>query len=117
MGILVLPGTIQRFLRLQYLLCDVYGIRAKPDIKQNLYNYVTKRTRQGAVASDNRDLSPQMETTRNKANFLEEVLGPFYCMIAPLFCLVPCLLNITPYFQDWTRIGDNHQTAAACSKA
>jgi len=94
---LVLPVTVQRFLRLQYLLCEVYGITVKPDKKQDLYNYVTKRIRQGAVVSDDRDLSPQMETKRDKANFLEEVLGPFYCMIAPLFCLVPCLVLPVKY--------------------
>lgn len=97
MDFLVLPATVQRFLRLQYLLCEVYGITVKPDEKQKLYSYVTKRTRQGAVASDNRDLSPQMETKRDKANFLEEVLGPFYCMIAPLFCLVPCFVLPVKY--------------------
>lgn len=67
---------------------EVYSVTAKTHLWQNL-KCALERNRQGAVAADDRMMSPKGETGKVRENFPEEFARFFYYMIASLLCLAP----------------------------
>lgn len=116
---LVLPVTVQRFSG--YSTCCVKFMASQSNLTKNRTFTTMPQKGPGRVQWHQMTETCHLKWRQRgtKQTSLRKFWGLFIAWLHLYFVWFPalcCLLNITPYCQDWTRIPDNHKIAAACSE-